>query len=222
MYSFAQHSRVEVVDEPLYAHYLLRTESPTPHPGRAEILAHQTTDRRRLINELRREVPGKTRLFKQMTHHLIELDWSFLPDFQNVLLIRDPRRIVASYAKVTDAVTVADVGYELQGKLYDYLMEHHALRAVVDSKRLLLNPRKTLTELCIRLGLDFEAGMLDWEAGARAEDGVWAKYWYHKVHQSTGFAPYREGEVALTPQQEAVVSACLPTYERLLRAPLLI
>ena len=32
--------------------------------------------------------------------------------------------------------------------------------------------------------------MLHWEPGARPEDGVWAKYWYHNVNSSTGFQPY--------------------------------
>ena len=219
MYSFAQHPQVTVADEPLYAHYLLRTESPTPHPGREEILASQTTDRRRLVNELLRTEAGKTRVFKQMTHHLIELDWSFLTEMKNVLLIRDPHRIVASYSKVTDAVTVADIGYELQGKLHDHLVEHNALQAVVDAKRLLLDPPGVLRALCTRLGLDFDERMLNWEAGARPEDGIWAKYWYANVHKSTSFTPYEERTVELTPEQQAVVEQCLPTYERLLNSP---
>ena len=219
MYSLAQHPQVAVVDEPLYAHYLLRTDSPTAHPGREEILASQTTDRRRLVRELLRIEAGKTRVFKQMTHHLIELDWSFLTEMKNVLLIRDPRRIVASYSKVTDAVTVADIGYELQGKLYDYLAEGDALQAVVDAKRLLLDPPGVLRALCTRLGLDFDERMLHWEAGARPEDGVWAKHWYANVHKSTGFAPYEERTVELSPERELVVEQCLPTFERLLKSP---
>ena len=46
-------------------------------------------------------------------------------------------------------------------------------------------------QLCERLGLDFDEAMLSWPAGPRPEDGVWAPHWYHNVHRSTGFAPYR-------------------------------
>ena len=34
--------------------------------------------------------------------------------------------------------------------------------------------------------------MLEWTAGSRPEDGVWAKYWYDNVHRSTGYQPYKE------------------------------
>ena len=33
--------------------------------------------------------------------------------------------------------------------------------------------------------------MLSWPAKPREEDGIWAKYWYHSLHKSTGFLPYR-------------------------------
>ena len=44
MYAFAQRSDTEVVDEPLYAHYLYRTERAEAHPGTAEVMASMSTD----------------------------------------------------------------------------------------------------------------------------------------------------------------------------------
>ena len=38
-----------------------------------------------------------------------------------------------------------------------------------------------------RLSIPFYEEMLHWPHGPKPEDGVWAKYWYSNVHQSTGF-----------------------------------
>ncbi|NIM02252.1 MAG: HAD family hydrolase, partial [Acidobacteria bacterium] len=46
------------------------------------------------------------------------------------------------------------------------------------------NPRAMLEILCGRLGLDFSERMLEWPAGRRATDGVWAKHWYDAVEAS--------------------------------------
>ena len=45
-----------------------------------------------------------------------------------------------------------------------------------------------------------------WPAGARPEDGIWAQYWYHNLHRSTGFAQYR-------PKDEAVPDHIMPLYD---------
>ncbi len=45
--------------------------------------------------------------------------------------------------------------------------------------------------------------MLSWEPGPRATDGVWAKYWYDAVLESTGFRPFQ-------PKNEEVPERFLP------------
>ena len=47
-------------------------------------------------------------------------------------------------------------------------------------------------------------GQLDWPAGPRASDGVWAPYWYEAVWKSTGFEPWRDKRVPLPPGLAAV------------------
>ncbi len=49
-----------VTDEPLYAHYLLKTGAP--HPGRDEIVAHCETDWRKVVAELTGETDNKENL----------------------------------------------------------------------------------------------------------------------------------------------------------------
>jgi hypothetical protein len=57
--------------------------------------------------------------------------------------------------------------------------------------------------------------MLQWPAGARPEDGSWAKYWYRSVHQSTGFEPYRAKAEPFPPKLLPLLAACRPHYEAL-------
>ena len=86
-----------VVDEPLYAHFLSKTNSEAAHPGTTEILETMESDGTKVVDQMLRGMyPNDHVLFKQMTHHLIHLEADFLTKMDNVLLIRDPRRIIAS------------------------------------------------------------------------------------------------------------------------------
>ena len=154
-------------------------------------------------------------LFKQMTHHLVELDWDFMRSMRNVILIRDPRYIISSYTKIIPNPSIEDIGVEKQLELFHYLEEHNCLSAIVDARELLLNPAFVLRELCARLDLPFDPAMLQWEAGAREEDGIWAPYWYKTVHKSTGFRKYLAREFNLQGVQQALAEQCMPYYQKL-------
>ena len=54
---------------------------------------------------------------------------------------------------------------------------------VLDSEQILLHPQAMLKKLCVALEIPFYTEMLNWPAGSKKEDGVWAKYWYKNVHQ---------------------------------------
>lgn len=221
MYAFAQLPGVAVVDEPLYAHYLARQPTEAEHPGREGIMAAQNADGAAVVEHLLTHDYGKPAVvFKQMTHHLLDLDRAFLGRSKNVLLIRDPRAILASFSKVVRKVTAEDIGVPQQLALFEQLKTEGTLTAVVDSRKLLLEPRRVLSALCERLDLTFDERMLRWEAGPRPEDGVWAPHWYANVHRSTGFQPYREKTYELRPELEAIAEACRPAYARMLEASL--
>jgi len=217
MYSFAQHTDFSIVDEPLYAHYLVHTNTEAQHPSTEEILATMEQDGERVVDKMLTQNYDKSNvLFKQMTHHLIELNMDFLSQMENVLLIRDPHLIIASYAKVIPNPSMQDVGIEQQYELMEYLQSIGKLTAVVDAVTLLKTPRNILVQLCEKLGVEFQEQMLSWKVGAREEDGVWAKYWYSNVHQSTGFQPYVEKEVKLSGDLEALANRCQPYYKELM------
>lgn len=216
MYAFAQRADTTVVDEPLYAHYLSKTDSEAGHPGTAEVLATQENDGERVVRDvIFGEYLSPVVLFKQMTHHLIHLGWEFMLQTDNVLLIRHPREIIASYARVIPNPAMQDVGVEKQHELFHFLKKNNRLAAVVDARELLLNPSSVLAQLCERLGLVFDEKMLNWQPSPRPEDGIWAKYWYSNVHRSSGFQPFEEKTVELPPALEELASRCQPFYEKL-------
>ena len=221
MYSFAQRPDTRVVDEPLYAHYLRHQPTAADHPGRELILSSQENDGRRVIAQiLNGPYPSDAVVFKQMTHHLVHIELDFLLRMKNVLLIRDPRAILASFSKVVKTVTAEDIGLPQQHALYARLRSGGALHAVVDSRRLLQDPSGQLRTLCKSLDLPYYDDMLRWKAGPRPEDGVWANHWYGNVHRSTGFLPYRKKTYTLSPELERIVARVMPLYRELLQAAL--
>ncbi len=201
-----------VVDEPLYAAYLAATG--LEHPGREEVLASQPTDWRVVLASLTDgPVPGGAAIWfqKHMTHHLLpEHDRAQLVGLRHAYLLREPRALLASYARVRADPTLADLGLAQQVELYETFGG-----PVVDAADLLRDPEGVLRQLCEALGVPFEPVMLAWPAGPRASDGVWAPYWYDAVVASTGFAPYAAREVDLPPRLEELAARCQPYYDRL-------
>lgn len=215
MYAWAQRPDTTVVDEPLFGHFLVA--NPTAYrPSRAETLATMEHDCDKIVkNILLGAYQTSIVFFKQITSHLINIDRHFLLEMDNVLLIRDPRRIIASFAKEIPHPTMGDVAVKMQYDLYDFLINQNKSIIVLEAKDILNNPKRMLELLCKHLDIPFYEAMLSWKAGARPEDGVWAKYWYHSVHQSTGFAPYVEKKVVLAPHLEALAKECKPYYDAL-------
>ncbi len=215
MYSFAQHDDVKVVDEPLYGHYL--RVSGAPHPGRDKVLQTVSCDGDAIMQDLLAEQAkmGDTRLFmKHMAHHLVDLDLDFLQQSQNILLVRNPREMLPSLTIQLPDAKLEDTGLQRQWQLYESLDEAGRTPAVLDSRELLVDPEKVLRQLCQRIDLPFSARMLHWEAGPRPEDGVWAPHWYHTVHQSTGFAPYR-AKSGFPKHLHDLLNECKPWYDLL-------
>ena len=216
MYSFAQRSDTTVYDEPLYAHYLVNTGAKAYHPGADEIIATMENDGEKVVADIiLGSQPTSVVFFKQMTHHLVNLDKSFMRRTVNVMLTRHPRDMLPSYAEQVSQPTLADVGYKMHLELVDYLRSLGQEPPVLDSKATLDNPRGVLEKLCDRIGIAFEDSMLSWPAGARPEDGIWAPYWYAGVHRSTGFQAYKPKTDPFPTHLEPLYDECLPYYDAL-------
>ncbi len=216
MYAFAQRSDTHAIDEPLYGHYLKVTG--VAHPGDAEVMDHMDCDGERVVREvILGEYKHPVVFFKNMAHHLVELKWDFLSQTKNILLTRDPEKVIFSLSKKILNPTLRDTGFQVQSELLDTFIKSGQQPPVLDSKQLLLNPSGVLEALCTQIGIPFDKEMLSWPAGPKPEDGIWAKHWYHNAHRSTGFAPYQEKNVALPDHLKPLLEACKPHYEKLLQ-----
>jgi len=214
MYSFAQRSDTIVIDEPLYAHYLARSNAD--HPGREEVIRSMESDGEKVVNEIILGNYEKEIVFmKQMTHHLIDIDESFLEKVTNVFLIRNPKQLISSLAQVLNKVEMKDTGIKRQAELYQKLKLLGFNPVVIDSGEILKNPESALKNFCRELHIPFEKSMLSWKPGKRKEDGVWAKYWYENVHRSSGFEKQVTSDRELPDELIPLYNECLPFYKKL-------
>ncbi|MGH3069285.1 MAG: hypothetical protein ACRDMI_11950 [Streptosporangiaceae bacterium] len=201
-----------VEDEPLYAFYLDRTG--ITHPGREQVIASQPTSWQAVISQLTTApLPAGRTVFyaKHMTHHLLpEVDRGALAPLRHAFLIRDPRELLASYARVRATPTLDDLGIWQQAEIFDRFGG-----PVIDARDLLEHPETVLRALCAALEVPFTTAMLSWPAGPRETDGVWAPHWYESVWRSTGFGAYHPPERALPSRLAALAGQCQPFYERL-------
>lgn len=188
MRAFENRPDCAVVDEPFYACYLKATERD--HPGREAILRSQSTDWREVARALCSDAPAPIYYQKHMTQHLLpQMDLAFTESLCNCFLIREPRRIIASYARIRPEFTLEELGFVQQKSLFDRECDRLGTAPpVVDSATALGNPEAVLEALCDRLQISFERSMLSWPPGPRESDGVWAPHWYRTVWESTGFS----------------------------------
>lgn len=217
MRSWGNRPDTVVVDEPFYAAFLSRTG--IEHPAAGEVIASQPTDPAEVVRDLGAPVDAAVHYAKHMTHHLDQdADLSWLGGFRNVLLIRDPDEVVASYVRSREACVPADIGLLQQLWLFEALKGHPQTQPttpVIDAGDFLRDPEAYLRWLCDWLGIEFTDRMLHWPAGPRNSDGVWAPHWYAAVERSTGFEPWHSRTINLTDHDAAVASACRPAYEAL-------
>ncbi len=216
MRSWENRPDTEVVDEPLYAAYLARTG--IDHPGRDHVLAVGETDLDRAVTSLFAPMPAGTRVHyqKHMCHHLPDGPVPrWVTDLTCVLLIREPREVVASYVRSRADVEPADIGLQEQERLLDTLLMAGQDPPVIDAADFLRAPEPYLRWWCDWLGIAFSDRMLHWPSGPRDTDGVWAPHWYAAVLASTGFEPWRPRPVDLSPHDEAVAETCREAYQRL-------
>jgi hypothetical protein len=131
-------------------------------------------------------------------------------------LIRDPREVIASYARTRPQVTLNDVGVLQQAEIFEHAhASAGAVPLVLDSRDVLEEPRAMLTALCAALDVPFSERMLSWSPGPRGSDGVWARYWYDAVQASSGFSAYVSKAHTLPPALEPLAAQCEPHYRRL-------
>ena len=217
MRSWESRSDTFVIDEPFYAHYLSVTN--VNHPGRDEIVQSGETDQSVVSKGLISDIDDSCSIYfqKHMTHHMIpSVDRDWMKDVVNCFLIRNPKDMILSYTKVNSNLSMHLLGLEEQYELFEYVTKINGRAPpVVDSKDILIDPRKTLSLLCEKVGVIFSEEMLSWSKGVRDTDGIWAKYWYDNVINSTGFNTYTEKNEVIRDEYFQLYEDCLKIYEKL-------
>lgn len=215
MYSFAQRPDTKVEDEPLYAYYLQNSEASSYHPGAEEILNSMESDATRVLGRIKNDHSAEVFFYKNMTHHLLNLDDCFFDGFVQVILTRDPVEMLPSFAAVIENPSLHDVGYQRHTELVEKFQRDQTPFVVIEAESFLNNPEEKLRKLCETIGISFNDKMLSWPAGARPEDGVWAPYWYTNVHKSTGFIPFRKKSEPFPEYLKPLLAECMPHYLKL-------
>jgi hypothetical protein len=206
-----------VIDEPFYAFYLKATGKK--HPGADEVITNGETDWRKIVEQLTGPLPADKRIYfqKQMTHHLLpEIDRKWIAGLTNCFLIRDPREVILSYIRRNPEPALEDLGFVQQQKIFDFVRDETGIAPpVIDAKDVLQNPKRMLGLLCDAIRVEFDESMLSWPPGLRETDGIWAKYWYDEVAESTSFQPYRSKNEPVPERFREIHDQCRECYERL-------
>lgn len=215
MYSFAQRADITVLDEPFYGTYLRKTDAD--HPGKSEIIAGMPSTDDQTLEKIQKQAQKTEHVFvKNMAHHLIKMDLSFLDGYTNLFLIRNPKQLIASFAQVIPNPKMSDIGIQRQAELYSYLEKSSGKPPLVlDSNEILKNPASVLSQACKAIDIPFMENMLHWPAGEIHDDVPWIKHWYANVLKTEGFGKQSTSERPLPEQCKALYDASLHYFETL-------
>lgn len=214
MYSFAQRDDTEVLDEPLYAHYLRVTGADRPY--REELLSKMESDGNKVVNNI---IHGPGEKKYRFCKHIVKQRLPGLTDElikkgKHIILIRNPLDSLQSFDKVIPS-SFHELGLADLVSVYSELCAAGKPPAIIDASELQEDPEAALRGLCEDLEIPFQASMLKWEAGPKSVDGIWAPWWYKSVHKSTGFSHAVKYRPPFPPSLYDVLEQSLPFYKML-------
>jgi Sulfotransferase domain len=218
MYAFGNRADCEAWDEPFYG-FALKARG-NDHPMRDEIIAAMETDWETLVKKCTAPSVKPLLYQKHMTHHMLEgYDRKFIFALTNAFLIRDPARVLASYAQKWEDVDLNAIGFVQQAEIFDMVAQKLGYAPpVIEAEDVLASPRTVLGKLCAACGIPFDDAMLKWPKGPKPYDGVWAPHWYNAAWNSEGFGSSK----ALPPDElplhlARIAEAAKPYYDALQR-----
>ena len=215
MYSFAQLEDTTVLDEPFYGYYLKNATLENEHPSQKEILQTMELKEEKVVEKINSLSEKKIVFVKGMAHHYLTDTPDFILNWDNVILIRHPKKLIASFSKVIHTPTLNDIGIKKASELFLFLKKNGKTPIVIDSDELLKNPETYLNKLCDLLKIPYSENMLSWKKGGIPEDGIWAKHWYGNVHNSKGFTVQKSSSQPFPKHLDPLLEEALPYYETL-------
>ena len=216
MRSWSSRTDTFVTDEPFYAYYLKETK--LKHPMHKEIINMYSSNYNEIVNYLIGEIPQNKMIWyqKHMAHHILDLssiDW--VSNCENCILLRHPEEVISSYIKKNKLDSVEELGYPQQYEIINFLKKKDKSFTVIDSKELLNNPKKSLSDWCQKINIKFDKSMLKWRKGNHINDGIWWESWYDNVINSTKFHEYEKKDINIENKYDSIYNESMKYYNYL-------
>ncbi|AHY45930.1 Hypothetical Protein RradSPS_0647 [Rubrobacter radiotolerans] len=211
---FVERGDFEVLHEPFGQSYYYSDER------RSERYADEASPENgydRVLEEVLR--PREKRVFlKDMAYQakpLIERDGQeFVSKFVNTFIVRDPKYVITSLAKMWPDFTLEEAGYDDVYKLFRMVVAGGEEAVVVDAMSFTEDPAGVMSRYCEKVGVPFEEGSLSWEE-RRVEQWESWDGWHEAAERSTGIKPATRKDPALSVELLEIYEACLPAYYKL-------
>jgi hypothetical protein len=142
------------------------------------------------------------------------LDRDFISLFTNTFIVRDPKYVIASLAKMWPDFTLQETGYEDLYWAFRYAMEIGEDPVVVDAMTFSENPTSVLATYCEKVGIPFDPDSLSWESKSVEQWEMWDG-WHDRALKSTSIRPAERKNPRLTGRLQEAYEYCLPYYYHL-------
>ena len=210
---FVERNDFEVFHEPFGDSYYYSEERPSERYSEVEPEA-EFNYQNVLANVLE---PREKRVFlKDMAYHADGLIGpEFASSFRNTFIIRDPKYVVASLARMWPDFTLEETGFEQLYNLFRYATEVDPEDIVViDAMTFSENPIGILAAYCEHLNIPFRPDSLSWESEEVPEWERWYG-WHDKAQQSTSIERAERKDPTLQGRLQEASDYCLPYYYQL-------
>ncbi len=217
MYAFNQREDTVIADEPYFAYSLAYTGVNSEI--REEAIEKMDVNPQR-ISDLLANCDIKKELFivRNKASQLIGQEWSVLEAFKNVFVISEPETMVRSLRKDSERPTLIDMCYEVQYQQILFLIEKGIEPMVIKWEDILNKPKEAIKELCVKLKIEFQEDMLEWEKGPHDFESLPSKSWGQNIHNSLGFDTISdEVEDELSEKEKSLIQRSQAFYDRIIR-----
>ena len=182
-----------VIHEPFgYLFYVgeKRAEVPNFHVDPSHPITYEGI-KQMILNKVPEE--GKKHIFvKDMAFHCqdhVLLDEDFIRQCEHTFIIRDPVKGVASHFEMNNKVTIGEIGYDAQYRLFEAVRRITGKTpAVVDADELQKDPENVLKEYAVRVGLETARVSTEWQPGVLDIWQPWLE-WHLDAARSSAFRP---------------------------------